>query len=277
MSWFRVHNDILENPKLILIAESDRWRFMGLLSLKSQGVLEQYEGDKLDRVIAAKLRLTPSEWEETKRRLQDESLIDEKYKPVGWDDRQFKTDSSAERTRKYRERKKKKVRDATVTSQRRHSDGTGDAEVTPPDNRVQSTEIESPNGDSCAEPSGSAPAASPGSPRVVSLPTNRHKTAGELFHVTQAMVDEWRELYPAVDVMQQLRNMIGWSAGNPAKRKTLSGMPKFVNAWLAREQNKGSGVPATTAAEACGSPGRSSTRSQSLESDLTDTSWANGD
>ena len=128
-TWFRVHNDVLDNPKLILIAESDRWRYLGLLSLMSQGVLTKYEGEKLDRVISAKMRLTNSEWEETKRRLQEEELIDDKCHPIGWEDRQYASDSSAERTRKYRERKKKKQSDAGVTSQERHSD----ADVTPPD------------------------------------------------------------------------------------------------------------------------------------------------
>ncbi|KDM92872.1 helix-turn-helix domain-containing protein [Photobacterium galatheae] len=47
------------------------------------------------------------------------------------------------------------------------------------------------------------------------------------------------ELYPAVDVHQQFRNMIGWLIANPQRRKTKSGIRKFINAWLAREQDKG--------------------------------------
>ena len=35
------------------------------------------------------------------------------------------------------------------------------------------------------------------------------------------MIDEWNELYPNVDVLQELRkNEKGWSNVNPAKRKT---------------------------------------------------------
>ena len=52
-------------------------------------------------------------------------------------------------------------------------------------------------------------------------------------------MDEWSELYPAVDVMQELRKMAGWLDANPSKRKTKRGILRFVNGWLAREQDKG--------------------------------------
>ena len=58
--------------------------------------------------------------------------------------------------------------------------------------------------------------------------------------VTQTEYDRWCELYPAVDVMQQLRNMAGWLESNQKKRKTKNGIDRFINSWLAREQDKGS-------------------------------------
>lgn len=58
-------------------------------------------------------------------------------------------------------------------------------------------------------------------------------------------VREWAALYPAVNVEQELRNMLGWCKANPSKRKTASGILRFITSWLAREQNKGGGrVPA---------------------------------
>lgn len=51
-------------------------------------------------------------------------------------------------------------------------------------------------------------------------------------------IDEYKELYPAVDVEQQFRTMKGWCKDNPTKRKTKRGIRKFVNSWLAREQDK---------------------------------------
>lgn len=87
-----------------------------------------------------------------------------------------------------------------------------------------------------AEPSALAPA-------VAELPTNRFHTTGEVFAVSQAHVDDYVKTFPAVDVPQQLREMRGWLNANEARRKTLSGMAKFVNSWLSREQNKARAGP----------------------------------
>ena len=59
------------------------------------------------------------------------------------------------------------------------------------------------------------------------------------YQITQADIDHWKELYPAVDVMTELRKMKGWCEGNPAKRKTRRGIVRFVNTWLAKEQDRG--------------------------------------
>ena len=57
--------------------------------------------------------------------------------------------------------------------------------------------------------------------------------------VYSEQIKEWSELYPAVDVMQELRAMKGWCNANPTKRKTKSGINRFINGWLSKEQNKG--------------------------------------
>ncbi len=101
-SWFRTYAEIINDPKLLLIAPSDRWYFVGLLAMKCSAVLDKTKRDKLDRVICQQLRLTASEWEECSRRLQDEDLIDSDYQPINWNKRQFKSDTSTDRVRKYR-------------------------------------------------------------------------------------------------------------------------------------------------------------------------------
>lgn len=52
-------------------------------------------------------------------------------------------------------------------------------------------------------------------------------------------LSELRELYPAVDVMAELRAMRAWCLANPTKRKTKGGALRFVNNWLSRAQNSG--------------------------------------
>lgn len=75
---------------------------------------------------------------------------------------------------------------------------------------------------------------------VITLPLNDNSEYG----VSQAETEEYAALYPAVDIVQELRKMRGWCNSNPTKRKTRNGIRKFINSWLAREQDRG------------GSPGR---------------------
>ena len=74
---------------------------------------------------------------------------------------------------------------------------------------------------------------------MISLPLND----GTFFDVPENDRAKWSQLYPNVDVLQQLRNMAGWCDANPTKRKTRGGIKRFITAWLAREQDKGGKAP----------------------------------
>lgn len=77
-------------------------------------------------------------------------------------------------------------------------------------------------------------------PQAISLPLND----GTEYSVSVEQCQDWAGLYPAVDVIQQLRNMRGWLDANPAKRKTKRGINAFIVRWLAKEQDKGGTQPA---------------------------------
>ena len=83
--------------------------------------------------------------------------------------------------------------------------------------------------DSCAEPE------TVSAPPIISIILN-DKT---FFDVFSEDYNRWCELYPAVNVMQELRKMSSWSTDNPKRRKTKSGIRRFINAWLSKEQDKG--------------------------------------
>lgn len=68
---------------------------------------------------------------------------------------------------------------------------------------------------------------------VIALPLND----GTEKAVTQDEVDKWSGLYPAVDVMTELRKMVGWLDGNPKNKKTRAGIGRFINSWLSRAQD----------------------------------------
>jgi len=72
-------------------------------------------------------------------------------------------------------------------------------------------------------------------PPVITLLLN----TGEEYGISQSNVYEWSELYPAVDIMQCLRNMKGWLLANKSKRKTIRGINKFIIKWLQNKQDKG--------------------------------------
>lgn len=70
---------------------------------------------------------------------------------------------------------------------------------------------------------------------AISMPLND----GSEYPVFDNAIKEWEKLYPAVDVPQELRNMRAWLLSNRTKRKTKSGIERFINGWLAKEQNRG--------------------------------------
>lgn len=61
---------------------------------------------------------------------------------------------------------------------------------------------------------------------------------GSVYEVTEKEYAYYCSLYPAVDVTQELRKMIGWCDSNPANRKTRRGIKRFINSWLARTQDR---------------------------------------
>ena len=71
------------------------------------------------------------------------------------------------------------------------------------------------------------------SPVVITITLN-DKTE---YEITEEDVAAWQELYQAVDIMQELRKMKGWADANPSRRKTRGGIKRFINAWLAKEQD----------------------------------------
>lgn len=99
-------------------------------------------------------------------------------------------------------------------------------------NPIQSESKSESNQNICSElPTAAEPDEAP----VITLILNTKQE----YPFYQGDIDEWSELYPAVDVMQELRAMKGWCINNPKKRKTAGGIRRFVNSWLASEQDKG--------------------------------------
>ena len=81
----------------------------------------------------------------------------------------------------------------------------------------------------------SEPETAPSQQSGICIPLNDNST----YDVPLDKIDIGENTYPAVDVEQELRKMVAWSHSNPTKRKTRRGVDRFINSWLAREQDRG--------------------------------------
>jgi predicted nucleic acid-binding Zn-ribbon protein len=72
----------------------------------------------------------------------------------------------------------------------------------------------------------------PADPLLLTFPTIG--TDGHEWYLTQSQVDEWAELYPNLDVLDQCRRALGWVRADKTRRKTKKGMEKFLSSWLNR-------------------------------------------
>lgn len=133
--------------------------------------------------------------------------------------------SSAERMRKSRVKRKVSQCDNNVTK--------SDANVTSSDVEKEielEKEKEIEKEYNCSEPDKSAL-----NPSGIMLPLNDNTA----YEVPSEKITMWEQAYPAVDVKQELYKMISWLNCNPTRRKTRRGVNKFIDSWLAREQDSG--------------------------------------
>jgi len=127
LPWFRLYRDIIHDDKIKLLAFEDRWHFVAILCMKCDGLLDEPDSDIKDRRIAVNLGVQVRELGEIRRRLVEVGLIDETLNPLAWDELQFKSDSSAERVRAYRERVKQSC-NVSVTPQDTDTDKDKDTD-----------------------------------------------------------------------------------------------------------------------------------------------------
>lgn len=230
MPWFRMYAEVAGDPVIQSLAFEDQRHYFILLCLKCNGTLDRQIAPRIrESVICRGLGLDPNSAQEAKRRLMEVSLIDKDWQPLGWEKRQYASDGSTERVRNYRKQKKAGNVSETlhVTDAARYRNG--------PDTDTEAdTEKELKDGSSEHR-------SEPSSPVVITLPLND----GTPYPIHEHQVRFWRGLYPAVDIEQQLRKMLGYFTATPQKRKTRAGILRCVNTWLAKEQDRG-GLPHET-------------------------------
>jgi len=85
-----------------------------------------------------------------------------------------------------------------------------------------------------------------GEPAGASSPPVPEEPAVAVFHcqgktatykLTASQIADWQSLYPGLDVEGEVRKAKAWLEANSQKRRTASGMPRFIVNWLNRATN----------------------------------------
>jgi len=152
--WLRLHNDFLDNEKLLIMSSEDRLHFIHILILKNLGVLDRdIDLDTLDRMVAVRLRISLEQAQNLRARLAQGDLVDlNTWQPLGWSTRQYKEkDSSKERTRAWREREAQKRKNEKLSCQPNLGEGSDEINsvtVTPSPVRHSDDPVTPPDTDS---------------------------------------------------------------------------------------------------------------------------------
>ena len=65
---------------------------------------------------------------------------------------------------------------------------------------------------------------------------------GNTVTISSDKFNQYQALYPGVDITQRVKQSAQWLIDNQSRRKTMSGMPSFINQWLITSQNSGQGT-----------------------------------
>lgn len=116
--WFRFYDDAMHDAKLLRLSDATfrAWVTLLCFASKNSGVLPAAAD------IAVELRCKPALVASWITELSAAGLIDKTsdgFVPHNWGERQYKSDSSAERMKRHRDRKRDVTSDVTVTAQNR--------------------------------------------------------------------------------------------------------------------------------------------------------------
>jgi hypothetical protein len=114
MRWLRLYDDTINDPKIIKLPEATRWHWIAMLCIasKNDGSLPALDD------ISIQLRVTAAKATEIIAALTKAGLLDKTetgFAPHNWSGRQYKSDVSNERVKRYREKRRNVTPPVTVT------------------------------------------------------------------------------------------------------------------------------------------------------------------
>lgn len=221
--WFRVYIDLVDDPKAQMLPDA---LFRALINL---WCLAAANGGLLPPVeeIAFKLRMKPDRAYSILGELRKARLLDDSEtgtRPHNWDGRQFRSDTSNERVKRHRERRR---------------NVTGNGEATPPDNRdrIQNVVVEERARDFDGELNALRSAAGP----------CLNPTAPALEHLAE--VSRWRA--GGADFNLDVLPTIA-AVGKSAKRRSINSWAYFTQAIADARERRLAPMPAASPSPANG-------------------------
>jgi len=64
-------------------------------------------------------------------------------------------------------------------------------------------------------------------------------TGGHEWHLREMQIEHWRGLYPQLDIPGEARQALAWVEADKTRRKTQSGMERFLVSWFNRSVDRG--------------------------------------
>jgi len=118
MDWFRLYAEFATDPKVQMMPEAMQRRLVMLFCLQCSNGIETFHETERETSIAFALRISEDELADTKALFLRKGFINEDWTLCNWSKRQYASDSSTARVRRYRE-KKKQARETDETFQER--------------------------------------------------------------------------------------------------------------------------------------------------------------
>lgn len=130
--WFRLYDDLINDPKILKLPEATRWQWVAVLCIASKngGDLPSLED------MAIQLRVTTARATEIITALVKAGLLDKTetgFAPHNWQGRQYKSDVSTERVKRFRNGRRNVSETANETDgetfQKRHQNTETETET----------------------------------------------------------------------------------------------------------------------------------------------------
>lgn len=114
MQWYRQYAEFATDPKVQMMSEVDQRRLVILYCLRCQN-----PKPFSDQELAFHMRIDETSWNNTKSVYIQNNFINSKNEILNWNKRQYKSDSSTERVKRFRQRSETVTETPPETEQNR--------------------------------------------------------------------------------------------------------------------------------------------------------------